>query len=299
MATVQVSSRTGSRSLRYLRSLAQLWRYPGVSRLRLRINPRLTATLARVLVNEKLIEFSKTVARLDARNRREMICHEAAHFVVWQRHGAAARPHGPEWAALVRLAGFEPKASRVRCGQSQRRLGGETLFRHKCPVCHFSKHAARRMPRWRCPECRAIGLPGRLQNRTGSSTSFPCPRRLCPFCSPDPTRVFFESDLVFGIWDAFAVSDGHALVVTRRHVASWFDATPAERAALTDGIAVATRSLYCERTRQTVSTLASTSERRLARRFHTSTSTSSPDTPATFPIRAAAFAMSSRHEATI
>ena len=61
----------------------------------------------------------------------------------------------------------------------------------------------------------------------------------CPFCSPDPSRVFFESDLVFGVWDAFAVSDGHALVVTRRHVASWFDATPAERAALTEGIAVA------------------------------------------------------------
>ncbi len=49
----------------------------------------------------------------------------------------------------------------------------------------------------------------------------------------------FETGLVFGVWDAFAVSDGHALVVTRRHVASWFDATPAERAALTEGIAMA------------------------------------------------------------
>jgi diadenosine tetraphosphate (Ap4A) HIT family hydrolase len=65
----------------------------------------------------------------------------------------------------------------------------------------------------------------------------------CPFCSPDPSRVFFESDLVVGVWDAFAVSDGHALIVTRRHVASWFDATPAERAAVTDGIAVARESV--------------------------------------------------------
>src|SRR5437899_1357340 len=61
----------------------------------------------------------------------------------------------------------------------------------------------------------------------------------CPFCSPDVSRVFFESDLALGVWDAFAVSDGHALVITRRHVGSWFDATPAERGALTEGITVA------------------------------------------------------------
>jgi HKD family nuclease len=69
------------------------------------------------------------------------------------------------------------------------------------------------------------------------------PETPCPFCSLDPARVFFESDLVFGVWDAFAVSDGHALVVTRRHVASWFDATPSERAALTEGFAVARESV--------------------------------------------------------
>src|SRR4051812_22742170 len=65
----------------------------------------------------------------------------------------------------------------------------------------------------------------------------PMPETLCPFCHPDPSRVFFESNLVFGVWDAFAVSDGHALVVTRRHVPSWFDATAAERAELTENIA--------------------------------------------------------------
>ena len=48
---------------------------------------------------------------------------------------------------------------------------------------------------------------------------------------------------MFGIWDAFAVSDGHALVVTKRHVGGWFDATPAERAALTEGVAVSRDSI--------------------------------------------------------
>jgi ATP adenylyltransferase len=58
----------------------------------------------------------------------------------------------------------------------------------------------------------------------------------CPFCVPDPGRVFHESSLVLGVWDAYPVSPGHALLVTRRHVATWFDATREEQTALLDGI---------------------------------------------------------------
>ena len=54
----------------------------------------------------------------------------------------------------------------------------------------------------------------------------------CPFCEPDPARQFLDSPLVLGRWDAFPVSPGHALLVTRRPVATWFDATPAEQSAL-------------------------------------------------------------------
>jgi len=61
----------------------------------------------------------------------------------------------------------------------------------------------------------------------------------CPFCAPDPGRVFHESDLVLGLWDAYPVSPGHALLVTRRHVATWFDATREEQVALLEGIAQA------------------------------------------------------------
>ena len=39
---------------------------------------------------------------------------------------------------------------------------GNTNTRHFCPVCHFERIAKRRVANWRCPECRAIGLPGRL-----------------------------------------------------------------------------------------------------------------------------------------
>ncbi len=51
----------------------------------------------------------------------------------------------------------------------------------------------------------------------------------CPLCDPAPERVFHTGDLVLGLWDAFPVSPGHALLLPKRHVASWFDATPEER----------------------------------------------------------------------
>ncbi len=51
--------------------------------------------------------------------------------------------------------------------------------------------------------------------------------------------MFHEAELVLGLWDGFPVSDGHALLVTRRHVASWFDATREERHALTDATDIA------------------------------------------------------------
>src|SRR5512140_1717486 len=54
----------------------------------------------------------------------------------------------------------------------------------------------------------------------------------CPFCPPAPQAVFHEGPLVLGVWDQYPVSEGHALLVTRRHVATWFDATDQERAEL-------------------------------------------------------------------
>jgi diadenosine tetraphosphate (Ap4A) HIT family hydrolase len=46
----------------------------------------------------------------------------------------------------------------------------------------------------------------------------------CPFCHPAPVRIVFENPLVITLWDAFRVNRGHALIVPRRHVPTWFDA---------------------------------------------------------------------------
>lgn len=61
----------------------------------------------------------------------------------------------------------------------------------------------------------------------------------CPFCSAPPERVFHRTPLAFLIWDAFPVSEGHALIVLIRHVASWFDATEEERHELMSLVTVA------------------------------------------------------------
>jgi superfamily II DNA or RNA helicase/diadenosine tetraphosphate (Ap4A) HIT family hydrolase/HKD family nuclease len=54
----------------------------------------------------------------------------------------------------------------------------------------------------------------------------------CPFCSPPDDRLFYRGRLVLGVWDQFPVSPGHALIIPRRHVASWFEATDEERVEL-------------------------------------------------------------------
>lgn len=58
----------------------------------------------------------------------------------------------------------------------------------------------------------------------------------CVFCQLDPSRIAWSSEHATGLWDAFPVSPGHALIVPRRHVASWSGLTADEKAAITAGI---------------------------------------------------------------
>lgn len=145
----------------YLRTLEECWDV-NLTGITVVLNRRLTRTIARCRPSACVVEISSAVLAAPPRRQREILCHEAAHAVVSQRFGRRARPHGPEWADLVRLAGHEPAPSLVRCDSGSEPKRARGRFRHLCPVCHFSKVADRRMPRWRCPECAAIGLPGVL-----------------------------------------------------------------------------------------------------------------------------------------
>jgi diadenosine tetraphosphate (Ap4A) HIT family hydrolase len=54
----------------------------------------------------------------------------------------------------------------------------------------------------------------------------------CPFCSIPAERFVLESAYAIVIRDAFPVSPGHTLIIPKRHVASFFEVTEAERADL-------------------------------------------------------------------
>lgn len=53
----------------------------------------------------------------------------------------------------------------------------------------------------------------------------------CPFCNAPRDRILAEDGPCLALRDAFAVSHGHALIIPRRHVASFRDLTPEEWAA--------------------------------------------------------------------
>lgn len=53
-----------------------------------------------------------------------------------------------------------------------------------------------------------------------------------PFLDRPATEHVATNELAFAIRDAFPVSPGHTLVVTRRLVATWFDATVDEQVAV-------------------------------------------------------------------
>jgi diadenosine tetraphosphate (Ap4A) HIT family hydrolase len=54
----------------------------------------------------------------------------------------------------------------------------------------------------------------------------------CAFCRIRPEKILGENEHVVWILDAHPVSEGHSLIVTKRHVESFFEATPAEREAI-------------------------------------------------------------------
>lgn len=58
-------------------------------------------------------------------------------------------------------------------------------------------------------------------------------KRTCPFC--DLSRrvgIICETDMCVAFYDGYPVSPGHALIIPRRHVASYFDLTMQEREAM-------------------------------------------------------------------
>ena len=54
----------------------------------------------------------------------------------------------------------------------------------------------------------------------------------CIFCIKPETEILAENDLALAFYDKYPVNEGHVLVIPRRHVESYFEATPKELAAV-------------------------------------------------------------------
>ena len=67
----------------------------------------------------------------------------------------------------------------------------------------------------------------------------------CPLCNV-AGRVVAVNRRAVAVRDGYPVSDGHTLVAPRRHVASWFELTPEERAAIIDLIDEVKRAIDTE-----------------------------------------------------
>lgn len=65
----------------------------------------------------------------------------------------------------------------------------------------------------------------------------------CVFCSMQASRKVAESDLTMTVRDAYPVSPGHTLLITKRHVADLFEASPEELTALMDALHAAKANL--------------------------------------------------------
>ena len=66
---------------------------------------------------------------------------------------------------------------------------------------------------------------------------------MSPFISVPETEWLAANDLAFAIYDRYPVNRGHALVITRRQIPTWWDATPEEQQAIFQLVEVVKRLL--------------------------------------------------------
>jgi predicted SprT family Zn-dependent metalloprotease len=130
-------------------------------------NGRLRATVARWVEEKKCVELGPRFFRLN-KHQSNVLCHELAHAAAVKLHGKGVSPHGPEWCALIRAAGYAPSSKLRTAGHMTGISGTKKLslqYEHRCLVCHSVRYAKRRMISWKCVECVGSGLPGQLEIR--------------------------------------------------------------------------------------------------------------------------------------
>jgi diadenosine tetraphosphate (Ap4A) HIT family hydrolase len=68
----------------------------------------------------------------------------------------------------------------------------------------------------------------------------------CPFCALDDSRILARNAHALVVRDGFPVSPGHSLIISRRHVASFFELDVEERPALLELLDLARTGIEAE-----------------------------------------------------
>ena len=68
----------------------------------------------------------------------------------------------------------------------------------------------------------------------------------CPFCSLPEARIVKANDHAFFIRDGYPISEGHTLIIPKRHVSSFFKITTNERSSLLELLDYAKSELDAE-----------------------------------------------------
>jgi diadenosine tetraphosphate (Ap4A) HIT family hydrolase len=69
----------------------------------------------------------------------------------------------------------------------------------------------------------------------------------CPFCRLEMNRIQLENELAVAFLDAFPVTQGHTLIVPKRHVTSLFDLPEQEQAAVWKLVAIVRERIMTDR----------------------------------------------------
>jgi diadenosine tetraphosphate (Ap4A) HIT family hydrolase len=69
----------------------------------------------------------------------------------------------------------------------------------------------------------------------------------CPFCNLDNSKIVLSNSHAAAFYDGFPVSPGHSLIIPKRHIVSFFEASREEQATLLDLLADMREILVKER----------------------------------------------------
>ena len=130
-----------------------------------------SAGMYRVRGERREIRYNPLVfAHWYAENLAETVPHEVAHYVVDMIHGRSARPHGPEWCAVMAAFGVAPRRT-SDFDLSALPLRRERRFAYRC-ACGPQQLSATRHNRVRRGQsryrCRACGEELRPDRSAGA-----------------------------------------------------------------------------------------------------------------------------------